>query len=382
MSLVVNRLISEAPNEARRKLDKLGSIDFSNVIQLHSLISTSVQRGDSHFVALLLNELGLEKSKKAINLQIDGIIPPLLASCQDKNVNLVQLLLDFGADPNEKIHGSEATILTFVCLFKFREDPVRCSEIVKLLLDHDASLGVPSKFSDGLGLPFSSDYLPIHSCAEICKWNPLLANRIVKFTPPRCFSLPAVVSFRTPFSQDALGSPLSLAFQRLLIVSEAFEVYSTAPDLEFNPIDSPVRMEQRERAEQSCKTLLKFVLLPLLRAGAAIVPDPFASLSEQASQQIDLADAFLSSENGSVLNLLIAARQKSSIDLSKILGDVLKSRLQLAFPMNLQQICRISLLSSLPMGVEARQKAIDKLALPQMLTDFLNFTEFDSFFQN
>ena len=289
----------------------------------------------------------------------------LVLAVQSGNVEAMEILLQHGANPN----GDEVTHSNFL------QSPLRVAalsprseqfddehslsfEMIRLLLKHGAD---PLKHVKN-----GSGTVPLHFASHLAVVCPDAAALLVESTPPLAYDCLFNWPPGSPCSSGT--TPLSMAL---------FETQ---------------QILRQNRTGNAHQNTLRYVVLPLLKGGAHLHPDPLADLKALTNlhelyqsllnlpfyQQHDCGDR--------IIELILACRpnlaftDKCLKQLSNISADLVpfNERFFQSFPLRLDFTCRHVILKNLPKGQSNRQKAIEKLQLPVILRDFLSFSHFNS----
>ena len=292
----------------------------------------------------------------------------------------VELLLDFGADPNLPVEPSlKAPLLKIP---EIRSSLLvtpsyidrELTKMTMLLLKYGADPMVRGELGQ----------IVLHDLARFCFNSADCSALIIKATPPEAYK---VIKDKSSNVIPPM-SPLTSAF-----------FYATwAPS--------------NQRTARLAR-IFSFSIIPLLRCGATLQPDPFEDgFDENSNSNVPFSfiPDFYSMAPETVMiwnkpptifaSLVLEARQKNSFDFVKFakieakfrenhrLDQSFTTRLRLQwmqdfgkfikaeFPRSLQCLCRTAIHRHLPRGFD-RPAAIKSLELPVMLEDFLSYRQFD-----
>ena len=309
----------------------------------------------------------------------------LLKGCDRFFIKGIELLLLHGADPNlpamhHQFEDNKVDILNFVINkhchnvpgpipdSRLRHNSERIRETIGLLLEYGANPMnhdniLPYKWQN-IATMFGNNLTSIHKLAYLSLYG-----------EENCLKIISRMDFD---QQNGNCSPLSAIF--------------------FDFINMP-----RDQGIEHMSLVVKNAILPMLRSGAHLHPDPLEGEGGSIDSLLPLfclefqSDDFWVLKNANFVDLLLEMRRKQTLNVNKFhnslmagisddnseVGFVAKYRrfyktILNNFPMPLQSLCRRSILNNLPLTYQARRKSISQLnMLPDCVKDYLNFSEFE-----
>ena len=386
----------DIPNQLRHLLDLRRSEDSSTRISvdlLARLVFEVVEKSDWQLLQIILEHTKPSKHdmNEVLNRQFSHLAQPLETAAINKDLKTLELLLKFGVDPNTKIVNRNITVLSFVCGnydgFDTREPDADLERVVDFFLQYGSDLSLASKYEFAqylrLGAPdenseFPAIFQPIHLIGELAKRSPGASLKILDRSKIDLLNNPRLVAVGT-CGFGHIGSPLTISIIHGLVEESVH--YDTILNHTYSESADDGEILD-EHAEYHFKSLIKRVftgsVVPLIKSGAVMVPDPMVGHSNRYWHEIAIADEILNFQNFNLLDLISSVRLDNCLPLIKDeeKTDYLREKLNTIFPLNLQKMCRIAITKLLPKGIKNRSRAVEMLRLPINLEQFLLYSEF------